>query len=109
MHEVRQSYTYFFPICSVLQKLKRIDFIVKSEVLSRKRQGKREYLNRIQTRDMMKRLYKFFESKVDILRVLIGNKQTIATLVNEEALLLAKFLRDERITWIPRVASLHER
>lgn len=80
---------------------------MKPEVLSRKRQGKREYLNRVQTRDMMKRLHQYFETKVDVPRVRIGNKQTIETLISEEALLLAKFLRDERKTWSPRIAVLH--
>jgi hypothetical protein len=35
-----------------------------------------------------------------------GKRQTIETLISEEALLLAKFLRDERQTWIPRIAIL---
>jgi len=89
------------------QKLKRKDFIVKSEVLSRKRQGKREYLNRAQTRDLMKRLHRFFECKVDVPRVRIGNRQTIETLISEEALLFAKFLRGERKTWNPRITILN--
>jgi len=87
------------------QKLKRTDFIVKSEVLSRKRQGKREYLNRVQTRDLMKQLHKFFECMVDVPRVRIGNRQTIETLISEEALIFAKFLRDERKTWMPRIPA----
>jgi len=80
--------------------------MVKSEVLSRKRQGKREYLNRVQTRDLMKRLHEFFECKVNVPRVRIGNRQTIETLFNEEALLLAKFLRNERENWIPRIGVI---
>ena len=32
-----------------------------------------------------------------------GNKQRIATLINEETLLLAKYLRGECKNWIPRV------
>jgi len=47
-----------------------------------------------------------FESKVGVLRMSIGKKQTIETLINEEALLLAKFLRNERKDWIPRIAAL---
>jgi len=54
----------------------------------------------------MKSLHKFFECKVDIPRVRIGNKQTIETLISEEALLFAKFLRDEKKTWIPRIGIL---
>ena len=37
-------------------------------------------------------------------RIRVGARQTIETLINEEALLLAKYLRDERKTWIPRIA-----
>jgi len=36
----------------------------------------------------------------------VGKRQTIVTLISEEALLLAKFLRDERKTLIPRIAIL---
>jgi hypothetical protein len=36
----------------------------------------------------------------------MGDQQEIETLINEEALLLAMFLRNERPTWKPRVAEL---
>jgi len=36
----------------------------------------------------------------------VGKRQTIETLINEEALLLAKFLRDEWKTWTPRITLL---
>lgn len=52
----------------------------------------------------MKKLNDFFESTVKIPRMRVGERQTIETLINEEALLLAKFLRDERKTWTPRIA-----
>ena len=90
------------------QDLKERDFTVKSESVSRKRKGKREYLNDEETRRMMKELEKFFESKVEIPLIRHGKRQRIDTLINEEALLLAKYLRDENITWIPRV-SLYAR
>jgi hypothetical protein len=32
----------------------------------------------------------------------VGEKQTTETLINEEALLLAKYLRNEKKAWIPR-------
>ena len=88
------------------RKLRKIDFTTKAESVSRKRKGKREYLNNAQTRDLMKRLEHFFESKVEVPRIRIGGRQTIETLIGEEALLFAKFLRDERKTWIPRIAVL---
>ena len=34
-----------------------------------------------------------------------GKKQTVETLINEEALLFAKYLRNERETWIPRIVG----
>ena len=41
---------------------------------------------------------KNYEMDVEGLRIRIGMIQTIETLISEEALLLAKFLRDERTT-----------
>jgi hypothetical protein len=79
---------------------------VKTESASRKRKGKRQCLNNVQTRDLMKRLYQYFEMEVEVPRIRIGKRQTIETLINEEALLLAKFVRDERKTWTPRIAVL---
>ena len=52
----------------------------------------------------MKRLYRYFRFEVKFPRKRIGKRQTIETLISEEALLLAKFLRDERKTWTPRIA-----
>jgi len=86
--------------------LREKDFTVKSESVSRKRKGKREYLSDYKTRRMMKQLQEYFESKVDIPLIRHGNRQRIETLINEEALLLAKLLRDERKTWIPRITVL---
>jgi hypothetical protein len=39
----------------------------------------------------------------DIPRVRIGKKQTLETLINEEAGLLAQYLRGERKEWMPRL------
>ena len=47
-----------------------------------------------------------FEAIVEVPRMRIGVKQTIETLINEEALLLAKFLRDEKKTWTLRITLL---
>ena len=54
----------------------------------------------------MKELNSFFESYVKVARIRVGKRQTIETLVNEESLLLAKFLRYERKTWTPRIGVL---
>jgi hypothetical protein len=41
---------------------------------------------------------------VDVARIKHGNRQTIDTLISEEALLLAKYLRNEKKDWLPRIA-----
>jgi hypothetical protein len=44
-----------------------------------------------------------FDRVVDVARIKQGNRQTIDTLICEEALLLAKYLRGEKKDWFPRV------
>jgi len=55
----------------------------------------------------MKKLNLYFESKVEIPRIKHGKRQTLETLINEEALLFAKFIRSERDIWIPRISALN--
>ena len=43
-----------------------------------------------------KELEAYFESQVEIPRIEVGKNQEIETLINEEALLLAEYLRDEK-------------
>lgn len=80
------------------------DFVVKSADLSRKRKGKRVYLSDAQTRQLLKRLDTLFESMIEIPRIRHGRRQTLETLINEEAYLLAKYLRNEQTTWQLRIA-----
>jgi len=54
--------------------------------------------------EFIKRLNAYFESEVEVPRIKVGKRQEIETLINEEAMLLGKYLRDERKEWIPRVA-----
>jgi hypothetical protein len=89
------------------QDLKRKDFVVKTEPMSRTKQGQRVYLKDMQTRVLRKRLHGFFESYVDVQRMRIGKKQTIGAFFNEDALLLAKLLRNERDTWNLRFLSMY--
>jgi len=82
------------------------DFVIKSEDFSRKRKGKRQYLNEAMTNEFIQKLNAYFESKVEIPRIKVGKRQKLETLIDEEALLLAKYLRDERKSWVPRIAIL---
>ena len=78
------------------------DFTLNNESFSMHKKGKREYLNDSLTSDLSHRLGFFFESEVDVPRIMHGERQSVETLINEEALLLAKYFRGENDTWIPR-------
>lgn len=63
------------------------------------------YPDNIQTQYSMRKSNEFFKSQVEVTRIRLGNRQTTETLINEEAL-IAKFLRNERKMWIPRMEIL---
>jgi len=105
--DLQELYRYFVDdfVIQFCQDLRKKDFTVKSESISRSRKGKREYLNDAETGHMMKELDEYFESEVEIPLIRHGGRQRIETLINEEALLLAKYLRDERKRWNPRIIA----
>lgn len=88
------------------RRLREEDFVMKTEDFSSNRKGKREYLNDSRTGDILKGLTEHFQSKVSIPRIRMGNNQEIETLINEEALLFAQYLRNEKQSWVPGVANL---
>jgi CRISPR-associated protein Cas1 len=93
---------------SLIQYCKRIskrDFIAKTEVASRRKKGKRVYLSDPETKTLIDELNRFFETRVEVKRIRNGEHQTLETLINEEALLFAKYLRKEAQGWTPRVAT----
>ena len=83
------------------------DFAFKTEKLSAQKKGKREYLNELETKDFTAKLNNYFETHVEVPRTKVGERQTIETLISEEALLLAKCLRNERKDWQPRIPMIH--
>jgi len=88
------------------RSVKASDFVLKTEDYSTSRKGKRQYLNETKTKNLINELNRYFETKVDIARIRRGERQEIETLVNEEALLFAQYLRNERATWNPRIVQL---
>jgi len=88
------------------QKLKPKDFKAKTENMGfkGKKKGKRIYLKKSLTDDLTNKLQDYFRRTVRIPRMKVGRKQELETLIDEEALLLGKYLRDERKEWIPRIA-----
>jgi len=51
-------------------------------------------------------LDQYFLTKVDVSRIRMGKRQELGTLITEEALLLARYLRNENTTWNPRIVEL---
>ena len=103
--DLREQYRYQVDdfVIQFCQELEERDFIMKSESVSRNRKGKREYLNAAKTRELERGLDGLFGGWVEVPRIRYGSRQTLETLINEEALLLAKYIRDEKKTWIPRI------
>jgi len=60
-------------------------------------------LNDVETKDFTAKLNAYFKMIVEIPRIKVGERQTIETLINEEAHLFAKYLRNEKKEWIPRI------
>lgn len=89
------------------RKLHKKDFVLVTDFMMRLRMGKKIHLCEYETNELAEDLGKLFERKVEIPRIKVGNRQTLDTLINEEALLFAKFLRHERETWIPRIVTLN--
>ena len=90
-------------IIEYCRNLHKQDFTVKIEDYSANRKGKREYLKDIQTHGFVRSLNRYFENKIDLPRMRVGEQQEIETLINEEALLFAQYLRNERQSWTPRI------
>lgn len=88
------------------QRISKKDFKMKTESASHGKKGKREYLTDSETKTLLDELNRFFESMVEVKRIRNGEHQTLETLINEEALLFAKYLRGEIKSWTPRVAYL---
>jgi CRISPR-associated protein Cas1 len=88
------------------QNVKPRSFILKAESVSRSKKGKRQYLNEECTRNLLKDMNRFFSTEIEVPRIRHGKRQEIETLICEEALLFAKYLRNETQPWRPRIVEL---
>jgi hypothetical protein len=68
--------------------------------------GKKIHSKEYETNSLAEDLNAFFDRVVDVERIKVGKRQTIDTLISEEALQSAKYLRNERKDWIPRIAKI---
>jgi CRISP-associated protein Cas1 len=93
-------------VLSNARKLEPKNFVIKDEDFSTHRKGKREYVNDLIQKELYEKLNAYYKSKVEIPRIRRGEHQEIETLISEEALLFAKYLRNERKDWMPRTPAL---
>jgi CRISPR-associated protein Cas1 len=85
--------------------IKPNDFAARTIMFNDKK-GKRMYLNKTKTNELLKKLHDYFRSIVNVPRIKMGERQEIESLINEEAFLLAKYMRGEKPNWTPRIAEL---
>jgi CRISPR-associated protein Cas1 len=87
-------------------KFHKRDFVAVTDFVLHLRMGKRIHLCEFEAGRLAEDLNRLFERKVEVPRIKHGKRQTLDTLICEEALLLAKYLRGERNSWIPRLPSI---
>jgi len=89
--------------CSL--KLKPKDFVLKKDSVG-DRKGKRAFLSGKKDKAFTEGLNKLFMSFVEVPRIRVGKRQELETLIGEEALLFARYLRSQKYRWKPRIPSL---
>jgi CRISPR-associated protein Cas1 len=87
------------------KKFHKKDFVVVTDFMMRLKMGKRIHLCEYETDSLADDLNGLFRKTVEISRIKHGNKQKLDTLISEEALLLARYLRNETKDWSPRLSS----
>jgi hypothetical protein len=87
------------------QKLRKKDFVLVTDFMMHLKMSKKIHLKEYETDSLAEDLNNFFERMVDVERIKVGKRQTIDTLICEEALLFAKYLRNERKVWTPRITT----
>jgi hypothetical protein len=65
--------------------------------------GKKIHLCEFEADSLAEGLNGLFDRMVNVARIKHGERQTFDTLISEEALLFAKYLRQERKVWSPRL------
>jgi CRISPR-associated protein Cas1 len=105
--DFQELYRYLIDdfIIQYCQNLTKRDFTFKNEKASGQKKGKREYLNDFETKNFTKKLNDFFKMIVEIPRIKVGERQTVETLINEEVFQFARYLRNEKIRWSPRLVT----
>jgi CRISP-associated protein Cas1 len=88
------------------QKLRKKDFVLVTDFMMHLKMGKKIHLKEYEADSLAEDLNAFFDYMVNVERIKVGKRQTVDTLISEEALLFAKYLRQERTVWIPRLVNI---
>ena len=104
--DLQELYRFMIDIVTIsfVAGLKPSDFAFKTEAVSRSRMGKRQYLKNELTREYMQELNSFLDKKVDFPRMKNGRTQSVNTLIDEECLRLARFIRGDDSDWTPQIS-----
>jgi CRISPR-associated protein Cas1 len=106
--DIQELYRYLIDdfLIERCQKLHKNDFVLTNDFIMRLKMGKRIHLCEHETSDLAEGLNELLQHTVDVPRIKNGNKQRVETLINEECLLLARYLRNEKKEWHPRIPEL---
>jgi hypothetical protein len=88
------------------QKLRKKDFVLITDFIMHLKMGKKIHLKEYETDSLANDLNAFFDHMINVERIKVGNWQTIDTLISEEALLFAKYLRHETKEGTPRLPAI---
>jgi CRISPR-associated endonuclease Cas1 len=105
--DFQELYRYLIDDFLVGRRFHKKDFVLVTDFMMSLKMGKRIHLCDYETDSLAEDLNLLFERSVNVPRIRYGHKQTLDTLINEEAYLFAQFLRHERKTWTPRIAGLN--
>jgi CRISP-associated protein Cas1 len=87
------------------KKFHKKDFVLVTDFMMHLKMGKKIHLKEYETDSLAEDLNTLFDRMVDVERIKVGKRQTIDTLICEETLLFAKYLRNEKKDWIPRITN----
>ena len=106
--DVQELYRYLIDdfLIERRNKFHKKDFVIVTDFMMHLKMGKKIHLCEYETDELAEDLNNLFEKTVEIPRIKHGNRQTLDTLISEEALLLAKYLRNELKEWKPRIPNI---
>lgn len=88
------------------QKLRKKDFVLVTDFMMHLKMGQKVNLTEYEADSLAEDLNAFFDSMVNVEKIKTGNRQAIDSLISEKALLLAKYERNERHDWVPRISAI---